>query len=84
MSQDVSQHLASLVINEKLNVNRIDFDQLKATLTNCLRHGPENENRNAHPAFRAHLEGRVSFFESVNPARGQRLRLLLNRIVWPA
>ena len=80
MRQGVCQRLAGLVANQRLNVPRADFDNLKATLTNCIRHGLESQNRAAHPAFRAHLEGRVGFVESINPVRGARLRALLQRI----
>ncbi len=82
MRQGVRQHLAGLVTNQRANVLRADWDCLKATLTNCVRFGPESQNRNAHPRFRLHLEGRVGFVESVNPARGKRLRTLLEQIEW--
>ena len=82
MGQGVRQRLAGLVANEKVNVIRADFDLLKATLTNCVRYGPESQNREGLPAFRAHLEGRVGFVESINRAKGLRLRAILDRIVW--
>ena len=82
MRQGVRQHLAGLVANERINVRRCDFDRLKATLTNCVRFGPESQNREAHPSFRSHLEGRVAFVEMINPARGKRLRRILERIQW--
>jgi hypothetical protein len=83
MRQGVRQHLAGLVVNQRQNVRRADFDRLKATLTNCIHHGPESQNRDAHPHFRAHLEGRVAFVESVHAERGRRLRDLLQQIRWP-
>lgn len=83
MRQNVRQHLAGLVVNRHPNIARVDFDRLKATLTNCVRHGPESQNRAGHPQFRAHLEGRVAFVEMVNPERGARLRRLLQKIQWP-
>ncbi len=82
MRQGVRQHLAGLVANQRLNVIRADFDRLKAVLTNCIRLGPESQNRDAHPLFHSHLEGRVGFVESINPAKGKRLRALLNQIRW--
>ena len=82
MRQGVRQHLAGLVTNQKMNVVRHDFDRLKAVLTNCVRYGPESQNREQLPHFRAHLEGRVSFIEMVNPAKGRRLREILRRIRW--
>ncbi len=82
MHQGVRQHLAGLVVNQHINVNRHDFDLLKATLSNCVRHGPQSQNREGHPDFRAHLEGRVGFLESINPERSRGLRALLGRIQW--
>ncbi len=82
MRQGMRQHLAGLVTNQKLNVIRADFDRLKATLANCVCSGPASQNREQHPDFRAHLEGRVSFVALINPDKGQRLRALLTRIEW--
>ena len=82
MRQGVRQHLAGLVVNRHANVRRADFDRLKAILTNCVRLGPESQNREGHPRFRLHLEGRVGFVESVNAERGKRLRDILERIAW--
>ncbi len=82
MRQGVRQHLAGLVTNERMNVMRPDFDRLKATLTNCVRLGPESQNRESHPAFEAHLLGRVAFVEMVNPAKAKRLRALFEQIQW--
>jgi RNA-directed DNA polymerase len=80
MRQGVRQRLAGVVANQRLNVMRADFDRLKAILTNCVRHGLESQNRDAHPDFRAHLEGKVGWVESINPAKGKRLRTILERI----
>jgi len=82
MREGVRQYLAGIVVNEHVNVIRRDYDVLKATLTNCLRHGWESQNREGHPDFRAHLAGRVSFVEMVNAQRGARLRRLFERISW--
>jgi hypothetical protein len=82
MRQGVSQHLAGLVANQRVNVIRPDFDRLKAILTNCVRLGPVSQNRDAHPNFRSHLEGRVGFVEMINPVEGKRLRSILERIGW--
>jgi hypothetical protein len=82
MRQGVRQRLAGLVVNQHVNVSRADFDRLKAILTNCVRLGPESQNRRGHPSFRAHLEGRVGFVEMINPVRGERLRAILQKIQW--
>jgi hypothetical protein len=82
MRRGVRQYLVGLVTNQHMNIIRPDFDRLKATLTNCVRLGPESQNRDAHPHFRLHLEGRVGFVEMINPSRGERLRAILNQIKW--
>ncbi len=82
MRQSVRQYLAGLVANQHANVIRADFDRLKATLTNCVRLGPESQNRQSHPRFRSHLEGRVGFVEMINPRRGERLRRIFEQIRW--
>jgi RNA-directed DNA polymerase len=82
MRQSVRQHLAGLVANQRLNIRRGDFDRLKATLTNCVRLGPESQNRDSHPQFRLHLEGKLAFIESINPSKAKRLRDLFERIAW--
>jgi len=82
MRQGVRQHLAGLVANQRLNIMRPEFDRLKATLTNCVLKGPGSQNREELPQFRAHLEGRVTFVEMINPGKGKRLRDLYERIEW--
>ena len=82
MPPGVRQHLAGLTVNAVPNLPRAAFKHLEATLTNCLHHGPDTQNREAHPDFRAHLEGRVAFATMVNPKRAEPLRQLLAEIRW--
>ena len=82
MRRGVRQHLAGLVTNGKANVRRSDFDRLKAVLTNCVRFGPESQNRERRPDFRSHLRGRVSFVEMINRGKGKRLRTIFEQIRW--
>jgi len=82
MRPGVSQRLVGLVTNQRLNIPRGEFDRLKATLTNCIRHGWQSQNRDAHKEFRSHLAGKISFVESIHPAKGLRLRNLFERITW--
>ena len=71
-------------MNKHVNLPRTEFDRLKAILTNCRPHGPESQNREGVPDFRAHLTGRVAWVEQVNPARGRKLRMVLDGIDWSA
>ncbi|WP_321476409.1 reverse transcriptase family protein [uncultured Paludibaculum sp.] len=82
LPRSTRQQLAGLVANVRLNVPRVEFDRLKAILTNCVRNGPANQNLSGVNDFRAHLNGRVAFVESIHPAKGQRLRLLFDKIHW--
>ena len=82
MRPGVRQHLAGITVNQRANVPRRDFDRLKAILTNCVQYGPSTQNREGHPFFRQHLDGRVAFVESVNFEKAARLRGILSRIDW--
>ena len=82
MSRGVRQSAAGLVLNEHANVPRESFDRLKATLHNCIRHGPAGQNRAGVSGFRSHLQGRIAFIESVAPTRGRKLRALFDQIDW--
>jgi hypothetical protein len=82
MRQGVRQHLAGVVLNRHMNIMRPDFDRLKATLINCVRHGPAGQNREGADNFRLHLEGRLAFLEMVNPVKGKRLRGIFEQIRW--
>ncbi|VTR95998.1 reverse transcriptase : Retron-type RNA-directed DNA polymerase protein OS=Myxococcus sp. (contaminant ex DSM 436) GN=A176_05275 PE=4 SV=1: RVT_1 [Gemmata massiliana] len=76
------QLVTGVVVNVRPNIPREDFDQLKAILTNCVRHNPATQNRTNHPDFRAHLAGRIAHVASVNPTRGRKLWATFDRIVW--
>jgi hypothetical protein len=82
MRRGVRQQLAGVVVNERPNVKRADYDELKAILCNCARHGPASQNRSGHRDFRAYLLGRIAYVGLLNPARGARLRHWFDRIVW--
>lgn len=76
------QCLAGIVVNEKANCRRSDWDQLKAILHNCIRYGSESQNQDNLPDFKAHLQGRLAHILWLNPSRGEKLRLLWDKIVW--
>jgi len=76
------QRLTGLVINQIPNVDRREYDRLKAILTNAARQGPTSQNHANLPDFRSHLLGRIGWMTHVNPARAARLRTLYDRIDW--
>ncbi len=76
------QVLAGVVVNQRPNTTREDYDRLKATLRNCRDHGPESQNRGGHPDFRAHLAGRIAHVASIHPQRGAKLRAMFEEVHW--
>ncbi|MET0064029.1 MAG: reverse transcriptase family protein [Candidatus Thiodiazotropha endolucinida] len=82
-TQAQSQRLGSMVINQRPNLPRKEFDRLKAILHNCVRRGPESQNREDVEDFRAHLGGRVAYAAWLNPEKAERLRRLWLQIQWP-
>lgn len=74
--------VTGIVVNDHLNMNRRDFDRLKAILHNCVTQGPHSQNRDSLPDFEAHLRGRVEYACQLNPEKGRKLRALLERIRW--
>lgn len=76
------QYLAGIVVNEKPNCRRADWDLLKAILHNCGKHGPKSQNVDDHPNFKAHLRGRVAYMQWLSPSRGNKLHQMWNSIDW--
>lgn len=76
------QIVTGIVVNEKPNVSRTDYDQLKAILTNCLRHGPSTQNRSQVDSLFHHLQGCIAYVHMLNPQRGAKLKALFARIDW--
>lgn len=76
------QRVCGVVVNERLNVPRDDYELLKATIHNARTQGPESQNRRSVPDFRAHLLGRIAWVASLNPGRGLKLRREFDRIDW--
>ncbi len=82
LRQGQRQHAAGLVLNVKPNLDRREFDQLKAILTNCARHGPISQNRDNHPDFAARLLGKLAWVCFIHPGKGAKLRAIYERINW--
>ncbi len=82
MRRGVRQQLAGVVVNERPNVKRADYEELKAILCNCARRGPASQNRAGLADFRGHLLGRIAYVGLLNPARGAKLRKWFDWIVW--
>lgn len=76
------QMVTGVVVNEKVNVSRKEYDQLKATLHNCVKFGPHTQNNTEHPHFADHLRGRIAHIMQLNPTKGTKLLSIYERIRW--
>jgi len=76
------QLVAGVVVNERPNICRQDFDRLKAILHNCRTQGPSTQNHEQHPDFAAHLLGRIAHVRHLNTTRGDKLRSIYDQIDW--
>ena len=74
------QKVTGIVVNQKINIDRREFDRLKAILTNCVRHGVASQNHAGHGDFRAHLWGSIQYVKSLNEVRGRKLEEIFHRI----
>jgi RNA-directed DNA polymerase len=84
MSRAGRQRICGIVVNDRPNTTRADYDRLRAMLHDAELHGAAAANRAGVPDLRAHLLGRISWVETLNPARGVALRRRLAQIEWPA
>lgn len=73
------QLVTGVVVNAHPNLARDEYDRLRATLHRLALDGPRDS---AGVDLRAQLCGRVAWAESLNPARGAKLRRLYDAIDW--
>ena len=82
------QSVTGLVVNRRPNVPREAYRRLRVLLHKALTLGPERIRLEGTPfpepiQVRNHLEGWVAYIHHVNPARGSRLKHLLDQVRWP-
>lgn len=80
MTRHQRQFACGVVLNSKLNIQRGDYDRLKATLHNCVKYGLESQNRTGHINFRQHLLGKIAWVNALNPSKGQKLKRIFQKI----
>lgn len=79
------QRLLGLVVNERAGISRETYRRYRAILHNCRRDGWEpNAIRygwDGDGSFKEHLQGKVSYFASVDPVRGKKLKDTFDNVV---
>ncbi len=76
------QMVAGVVVNERTSMPRGRYDNLKAALHNCQKHGPLAQANGDLPAFRAWLVGSVAAAQAIDPVRGGKLAARLALVDW--
>jgi hypothetical protein len=82
MPQHRQQRVTGVVVNDKANAPREDFDRLKAVLHRCALDGPAGQNHAKAADFRGHLLGHIAWIGQFSPTRKARLMRLFDRIDW--
>lgn len=78
------QTITGLVVNHSPAPPRLEYDRLRAILTNARRAGSlESQNREAHKDFEAHLRGRIAWMAQSRPERGRKLLAMLGSVPRP-
>lgn len=82
MHRHGQQELAGVVVNERAQAPRAEYDTLRALLHNAARFGAESQNRSGVPDFRAYVYGRIAWVGQGNSVRRERLLYLADRVRW--
>lgn len=76
------QKVTGVVVNDRPNVPRWHRRMLRAIVHNCVKQGPQSQNRKGNPRFRELVMGHIAFVTMVNPEAGKRLSAEAARIRW--
>ncbi len=76
------QELAGIVVNKKISPGRKTYRELRAILHNCIKHGPQSQNREGRSDFMGHLRGRVAHVRFLDRRLGDRLLREFKRVRW--
>jgi hypothetical protein len=74
------QQLAGLVVNAAPAPPRHEYDTLRALLHNAIGTGIDEQNREGHADFAAHVAGRIAWMSHHHPARAAKLQALLAQV----
>ena len=77
MGRGRRQTVTGVVVNARTNVPRAEYERLKATLHRAALDGPAGLDPTV-------VLGRIAWVESLNPARGAKLRAAFGRVPWGA
>jgi len=79
MRASTRQRIAGVIVNEHPNVERGEFDRLKAILHNCAKLGPASQGMSDQ---RDHLRGKIASVQMLTPTRGEKLLKIFQKVDW--
>ena len=81
-SQGSKQKVTGLVVNDKVSIGRKRKKNIRATVHNILKNGPEKENRENNPFFKEKIFGELAFAKMVDSDFASPLIKKLKRLDW--
>lgn len=78
------QVVTGVVVNQRLNVPRDEYDRLRAVLHRLARHGQADYDPGRSVDLEAHLRGRVAWVAALHRGRGEKLARMLDGVDWTA
>ncbi|MDA0525383.1 retron St85 family RNA-directed DNA polymerase [Methanococcoides alaskense] len=81
-SQGSKQKVTGLVVNDKVSIGRKRKKNIRATVHNILKNGPEMENRENNPFFKEKIFGELAFVKMVDPDFANPLIQKLKSLDW--
>lgn len=74
------QEITGYVVNEKLNISKKEYREIRALLYRCKRDGIETATNLNREKAQHHLMGKIQRVYEVNPQRGEKLKRQFNSL----
>lgn len=72
------QKVLGMVVNEKVNIPRIEYMRMRSVIHNCLVHGFDTQYEragiNSTAGLKSHIRGKLAYFKQVDAVKAQRLK----------
>lgn len=67
------QRILGIVVNEKTNIPRLEYNRLRCLIHNCLVHGLDSQYKRAGLSsaglLKSHIKGKLSYLHQIDPVR---------------
>lgn len=72
------QRVLGVVVNEKINIPRVEYMRIRALVHNCMMHGFEVEAKRAGKenanSLMTYIKGKLNYFDQIDPDKSNKLR----------